>query len=382
MELGILGSTGSIGTQTLEVISAFRGEVRVSGLLARRASEKLLRQAREFRPRFVVSYEEPSSEWLEALPPETKYLKGDEGLKAIVENSERVMNAVAGVYGIKPAYEVLKAGKILLASNKESIICLPKLVRENRERIIPVDSEHNALFQLLSSVKEEEVRFVYLTASGGPFRNRSPEELKSVSVEEALKHPRWNMGEKITVDSATLMNKGFEILEAMNLFDLELDQIKVVIHPQSYVHGIVELKDNSFLMHTSPTDMRIPIMHALFYPQRKEYPFRRVSLLELSGLTFEEVDRNKFKALDLARWAGSMGGVYLPVLVGADEEAVRLFLERRIGFLDITELIERALAEVNIPDPETPEEVLQAVEWGRRKVRELYEKVYGGKVRL
>ncbi|GAB6065601.1 1-deoxy-D-xylulose-5-phosphate reductoisomerase [Aquifex pyrophilus] len=379
MKLGILGSTGSVGTQTLEVYEKFKDEIELIGILANRASEKLFSQAIKYKPKFVVSYEEPTKEWLESLPKECKYLKGDEGLKAIIEESERLMNAVSGIYGIKPAYEVLKSGKVLLASNKESIICLGELIREHRDKVIPVDSEHNALFQLLNAIERKELKYVYLTASGGPFKDKSLEELKNVSVEEALKHPRWNMGAKITVDSATLMNKGFEMLEASYLFDLPLELIKVVIHPQSVVHGIVELIDNSFLMHTSQTDMKIPILYALFYPERKDYPFKKVSLLELSPITFEKVDTNKFKALDLAKWAGFMGGVYIPVLVGADEEAVKLFLEEKISFLDIADLIEEALSEVNIKDPENVEEILEAVEWGRQKVREIYEKKLAGK---
>ncbi len=379
MKLGVLGSTGSVGSQTLEVYEKFRDEIELTGILARRASEKLLSQAQKYKPKFVVSYEEPSKDWLDALPKESKYLKGDEGLKAIIEESDRLMNAVSGVYGIKPAYEILKSGKILLASNKESIICLGELVKKNRDKVIPVDSEHNALFQLLESIKREELRYVYLTASGGPFKDKSIEELKNVSVEEALNHPRWNMGAKITVDSATLMNKGFEMLEASYLFDLPLELIKVVIHPQSVVHGIVELIDNSFLMHTSQTDMKIPILYSLFYPRRKKYPFKHMSLLELSPITFEKVDTTKFKAIDLAKWAGFMGGVYIPVLVGADEEAVKLFLEEKISFLDIVDLIEEALSEVNIKDPESVEEILEAVEWGRQKVRELYERKLAGK---
>ncbi|WP_461832269.1 1-deoxy-D-xylulose-5-phosphate reductoisomerase [Aquifex sp.] len=358
MKLGVLGSTGSVGSQTLEVYEKFRDEIELTGILARRASEKLLSQAQKYKPKFVVSYEEPSKDWLDALPKESKYLKGDEGLKTIIEESDKLMNAVSGVYGIKPAYEILKSGKILLASNKESIICLGELVKKNRDKVIPVDSEHNALFQLLESIKREEIRYVYLTASGGPFKDKSLEELKSVSVEEALNHPRWNMGAKITVDSATLMNKGFEMLEASYLFDLPLELIKVVIHPQSVVHGIVELIDNSFLMHTSQTDMKIPILYSLFYPRRKKYPFKHMSLLELSPITFEKVDTSKFKAIDLAKWAGFMGGVYIPVLVGADEEAVKLFLEEKISFLDIVDLIEEALSEVNIKDPESVEETL------------------------
>lgn len=378
VRLAVFGSTGSVGTQTLEVVSQFPEEVRVVALLARRASEKLLQQAVRYRPSLLVTYEEPSKDWLRSLPTGTKHALGDEGLEEAVLLSDRVMNAVSGVDGIKPAYYVLKEGKILLASNKESLVCLGELIKERRERIIPVDSEHNALFQLLRCVNREEVRFLYLTASGGPFRNWSLEEMRRATPQEALKHPRWNMGAKITVDSATLMNKGFEMLEAMNLFDVPLSKIKVVIHPQSVVHGAVELRDGSFFLHASKTDMRIPIMHALFYPERKDYPFGNVLLPELSPLEFEEVDQERFRSLHLARWAGEAGGVFLPVLVGADEEAVSLFLEGRIGFLDIVELAEKVLSSVNIPDPQDLEGILEAVAWARRKVREIYEREYAG----
>ncbi len=381
IDLAVLGSTGSVGSQTLDVVREFPHKIRVKALLARRASRKLLSQAREFEPEVVVTFEEPTKEWIESLPGGTKYIAGEEGLEASIEISERVMNAVSGIHGIKPAYLTLKKGKTLLASNKESIICLGEFVREHRKNIVPVDSEHNALFQLLENVDRGDIRFVYLTASGGPFKDKSLEELEEVTVEDALKHPRWNMGAKITVDSATLMNKGFETIEAVNLFDLDIDSIKVVIHPQSVVHGMVELKDGSFLMHASKTDMRVPIMHALFYPVRESYPFERQSITSLSPLSFEEVDTEKFGALYLARWACEMGGVYIPVLVGADEEAVSLFLERKIRFLDIVELIEKTLSEVNIDDPEDLDETLEAVEWAREKVRELYEREYAKSTR-
>ncbi|NPB06571.1 MAG: 1-deoxy-D-xylulose-5-phosphate reductoisomerase [Aquificae bacterium] len=376
IKLGLLGSTGSVGSQTLEVVKAFKEEVELTGLLARRASEKLLLQAREFRPRFVVSYEEPSRDWLERLPPGTKYLKGDEGLAAIVESSERVMNAVAGVHGIKPAYETLRRGKLLLASNKESLICLSFLIARKRSSVLPVDSEHNALFQLIKKVKPEEVKSYCLTASGGPFKDRSPEELESVTVEEALKHPRWNMGAKITVDSATLMNKGLELLEAVSLFGLPLERLKVLVHPQSVVHALIELVDGSYLLHASPTDMRIPIMHALFYPERKPYPFKAPSLAELSPLEFEEADPERFPALRLAYEAGRLGGAYPCLLVGADEEAVKLFLERKIPFTAIVKLVEEALGRASLPPPRTPEEALRTALEGSRLVREIYEQRY------
>ncbi len=376
LRLAVLGSTGSVGSQTLEVTERFPDEIEVVALVARRASDKLLSQAFRFRPKVVVSYEEPTKDWLSSLPKGTEYVNGDEGLKEAIRMADRVMNAVSGVNGIKPAYMTLKEGKVLLASNKESLICLGDLVRRSRDRIIPVDSEHNALFQILSKVSRDEIRFVYLTASGGPFKDWTIEEMKRATKDQALNHPRWNMGSKITVDSATLMNKGFEMLEAVNLFDLDLDTVKVVIHPQSVVHGIVELKDGTYIMHASRTDMRIPIMHALFYPERKDSPFGRSDPVSLSPVEFEPVDTEKFRSIYLARWAGEMGGAYIPVLVGADEEAVKLFLEEKIGFLDIVDIVEKTLSEVNVPDPESVEEILETIEWAREKVREIYGREY------
>ncbi len=370
-KLGVLGSTGSVGGQTLEVVKAYREDFELVGFLAKRASEKLLLQAIELKPRFVSCYEEPSKDWLSELPEGTTFLRGEEGLHAIVENSEILMNAISGVDGILPTYLVLQQGKKLLASNKESLICLRELVRENRERIVPVDSEHNALFQIMLGLRREDIRKVYLTASGGPFRDKSLEELKHVSVEDALKHPTWRMGAKITIDSATLMNKGMELIEAINLFDLEVESLEVVIHPQSVVHGIVELIDGSFIFHTSQTDMRIPILYSLYYPERGVFPFERKSLLELSPITFERVDTEKFKSIPLCKWVALMGGIYPAVLVGADQVAVELFLQGRIGFLDIVNLVEEILSYVSLKDPKNLEDVLYAIDWAYKKGLEL-----------
>jgi len=319
----------------------------------------------------VSCYEEPSKDWLSELPEGTTFLRGEEGLHAIVESSEMVMNAISGVDGILPTYLVLQQGKRLLASNKESLICLRELVRENRDRIVPVDSEHNALFQIMLGLRREDIRKVYLTASGGPFRDKSLEELKHVSVEDALKHPTWRMGAKITIDSATLMNKGMELIEAINLFDLEVEGLEVIIHPQSVVHGIVELIDGSFIFHTSQTDMRIPILYSLYYPEREVFPFERKSLLELSPITFERVDTEKFKSIPLCKWVALMGGIYPAVLVGADQVAVELFLQGRIGFLDIVNLVEEILSYVSLKDPKNLEDVLYAIDWAYKKGLEL-----------
>lgn len=370
-KLGVLGSTGSVGSQTLQVIEAYQEDFELVGILAKRASEKLLSQAKRFRPKYISCYEEPSRDWLGELPEGVTFLKGEEGLKAIVEESEALMNAISGTDGILPTYLILEKGKRLLASNKESLICLGWLVKEKRELIVPVDSEHNALFQLLSGVKESEVKRVYLTASGGPFRKKSLEELKHVTLEDTLKHPTWRMGAKITVDSATLMNKGMELIEAMNLFDLTIEKLDVLIHPQSVVHGIVELIDGSFLLHASQTDMRVPILYSLYYPHRKPFPFERKSLLELSPIEFERVDTEKFRSIALCKWVALMGGVYPAVLVGADQIAVELFLQGRIEFLDIVNLVEDILSSVSLKDPENIGEVIEAIQWAYTKGREL-----------
>jgi 1-deoxy-D-xylulose-5-phosphate reductoisomerase len=370
-KLGVLGSTGSVGSQTLDIVRAYREEFHLVGIVAKKASEKLLQQAIEFKPHYVVSYEEPSKDWLNSLPKETTYIKGQDGLIEVISVSDFLMNAISGIDGIIPTYEILKRNKRLLASNKESIVCLGDLIREKRSLVLPVDSEHNALFQLLSFISVEDVKKVYLTASGGPFRERPLQDLEKATVEEALNHPRWKMGAKITVDSATLMNKGMEIIEAINLFDLSVDSIEVLIHPQSVVHGIVELKDGSFLFHVSQTDMKIPIMHALFYPHRKDYPFERKNLLDLSPMSFEQVDREKFRALYLCKWSAQMGGAYVPALVGADQAAVEMFLKGYIKFLDIVRVVEDVLSMLSLPEPQNLEQVLSTINWAYERGKEV-----------
>jgi len=370
-KLGVLGSTGSVGSQTLDIVRAYREEFHLVGIVAKKASEKLLQQAIEFKPHYVVSYEEPSKDWLNSLPKETTYIKGQDGLIEVISVSDFLMNAISGIDGIIPTYEILKRNKRLLASNKESIVCLGDLIREKRSLVLPVDSEHNALFQLLSFISVEDVKKVYLTASGGPFREKPLQDLEKATVEEALNHPRWKMGAKITVDSATLMNKGMEIIEAINLFDLSVDSIEVLIHPQSVIHGIVELKDGSFLFHVSQTDMKIPIMHALFYPHRKDYPFERKNLLDLSPMSFEQVDREKFRALYLCKWSAQMGGAYVPALVGADQAAVEMFLKGRIKFLDIVRVVEDVLSMLSLPEPQNLEQVLSTINWAYERGKEV-----------
>ncbi|MFP3205971.1 MAG: 1-deoxy-D-xylulose-5-phosphate reductoisomerase [Hydrogenobaculum sp.] len=369
IRLSILGSTGTIGKNALDVVRAHKDKIQLVGIGAYRASKELLEEVKEFRPRFVFSVETPTKDWLDEISKYSKYLDEEEGLQAIIENSDRILNAISGTSGIKATYSILKAKKILLASNKESILCMPNLIRENLDLVIPVDSEHNAAFELLKSHKT--VKNLYITASGGPFREYSKEQLKTVTKEGALKHPNWKMGPKITIDSATLMNKGFELIEASVLFNIPLERIKILIHPQSIVHAIVELENGSFIANMSLPDMRLPIQNAIFYPEMVNYTFNRLDLTSISCLTFEKPKRDLFRAIDVCEWVASMGNPYVSVLLGADDKAVELFLEGKIGFLDIPVLIENVLSSVNFHIEENLEDILRAVEFGKSKLLEL-----------
>ncbi|AEF18504.1 MULTISPECIES: 1-deoxy-D-xylulose-5-phosphate reductoisomerase [unclassified Hydrogenobaculum] len=369
IRLSILGSTGTIGKNALDVVRAHKDKIQLVGIGAYRASKELLEEVKEFRPKFVFSVETPTKDWLDEVSKYSKYLDEEEGLQAIIENSDRILNAISGTSGIKATYNILKAKKILLASNKESILCMPNLIRENLDLVIPVDSEHNAAFELLKSHKT--VKNLYITASGGPFREYSKEQLKTVSKEEALKHPNWKMGPKITIDSATLMNKGFELIEASVLFNIPLERIKILIHPQSIVHAIVELENGSFIANMSLPDMRLPIQNAIFYPEMVNYTFNRLDLTYISCLSFEKPKRDLFRAIDVCEWVASMGNPYVSVLLGADDKAVELFLEGKIGFLDIPVLIENVLSSVNFHIEENLEDILRAVEFGKNKLLEL-----------
>ncbi|HIQ26205.1 MAG TPA: 1-deoxy-D-xylulose-5-phosphate reductoisomerase [Aquifex aeolicus] len=341
--IAVLGSTGSVGTQTLEVIEKFPKRFKVCLLSARKTSSKLLSQVKKFNPSYVVTQEPPPKEWLRELPQGVRHLSGNLGLAIALEKAKppKVVNAISGIFGIEPSFLVLENtdAKLLLA-NKETVIAGGEFLKPYLKRIIPIDSEHNALFQLLENIPKKSIRKIYLTASGGPFRGKTLEELKRVKPEDALKHPRWKMGAKITVDSATLMNKGFEVIEAHYLFDFPIEDIQVLIHPQSVVHAIVETTDGNMFALLSPTDMKFPIQHALFYPERSITPFKGLNLPSIGRLEFEKPDTETFKCLKLAYSYGEKGLPYTALLVGADEGAVKLFLEKKISFTDIPELIE------------------------------------------
>ncbi len=343
----ILGSTGSIGVQALDVVSRAR-DLEVVGLSAARSWEPLVAQARALgSPRIVLADPEAAARAAEAYDGEV--LVGPEGLVELIAGSgaDLVLNALVGSAGLGPTVTTLGEGIDLALANKESLVVGGELVMQLAEatgaRILPVDSEHSALHQLIAGEAPGTVDRLVLTASGGPFRGRSPAELESVSVQDALRHPTWEMGGKITIDSATLMNKGLEVIEAHHLFGTPYERIGVVVHPQSIVHSYVQLCDGAALAHLGYPDMRVPIAYALHWPERVEVPVRALDLAELGSLTFEPVDDDAFPCLGLARAAGLAGGTAPCVLNAANEVAVHAFLEGRLSFTGIAAVVETAL---------------------------------------
>lgn len=361
--LAVLGSTGSIGRQTLEVVRAFPDRLRVVGLAARRSGELLEEQVRAFRPS-LVSFSE-GERW-----------RGEGPVWVEMEELARrpevdvVVVGVPGLAALRATLAAVRAGKTVALASKEVLVVAGGLVMAEAAgcggRILPVDSEHSAIWQCLQGERRQEVRRLVLTASGGPFRGRSAEELRGVTPEEALSHPTWRMGPRVTVDSATLMNKGFEVIEAHWLYDIPYSNIDVVVHPQSIVHSLVEFTDGSVKAQMGPPDMRLPIQYALSYPER--WPNSDVpplDLVALERLTFEALDEERFPCYRLARGAGERGGTYPAVLQAADEVAVELFLQGRLGLPEVAETVRRAL-ESHRPrwDPSL-EELLEADAWAR-----------------
>ncbi len=354
--LAILGSTGSIGTQTLDVVSQFPDRFEVVGLAASRMSPALEEQVQRFRPKVVAT-----------------------NAQALVDLASRddldlVVVATAGKAGFEPTLAALRCGTAVALANKETLIMAGDLVMRQAKAtntpVYPIDSEHSAIWQCLQGENPSTIQRLVLTASGGPFRELSLVELGGVTKERALKHPNWVMGQKITIDSATLMNKGLEILEAHHLFDLPMSQVDAVVHPQSIVHSMVEFADGSFKAQLGVPDMRVPIAYALAYPER--LPINSPHLnLTAKDLTFQEVDDQRFPCIRLAKEAGARGGTYPTVLAAADEELVRLFLDERIGFMDIPRLVERALDQhESFPEPGLGD-ILEADVWARHRVKEL-----------
>ena len=365
-KIAILGSTGSIGTQTLEVVRENQ-DIQVMALAAGSNIELLEAQIREFRPVLAAVWEEEKAKELRENIKDlnVKVVSGMDGLKdvAVQKDTEILVTAIVGMIGILPTIEGIRAGKNIALANKETLVTaghiIMPLAKEYGVSILPVDSEHSAIFQSLQGGQEKALHKILLTASGGPFRQKTREELLNIQVEDALKHPNWEMGRKITIDSSTLVNKGLEVIEAKWLFDVSLDQIEVVVHPQSIIHSMVEYVDGAIIAQLGTPDMKLPIQYALYYPERRFLPGDRLDFAALSKLTFEKPDMETFYGLRLAFEAGKEGGSLPTVFNAANELAVSKFLERKIKYLEIPEIIEHCMqAHKTIADPSV-DEILQ-----------------------
>ena len=374
--VSILGSTGSIGRQSLDVISRMP-EIRVAALTAGSSVERMAQQCREFHPMLAVMATEKAAKELKnelsGLPIEVMY--GEEGLiaAATIPEADCVITAVVGMVGLKPTLAAIRARKRIGLANKETLVCAGEIVMAEAKKygaeIVPVDSEHSAIFQcLMGNVDHGQIRRLLITCSGGPFYGMKREQLQHVTRADALKHPNWTMGAKITIDCSTLMNKGLEIVEAMRLYDLPLSQVEAVIHRQSIVHSLVEYTDGAVLAQLGAPDMRLPIQLALTYPERKPCPVDTLDLLTCGALTFAKPDMEAFPCLRLARECAAQGGTSLPVMNGANEEAVAKFLRDEIGFYDIYDLVKRAVDTVPFISDPTLEEILEADRLARQSV--------------
>ena len=377
--VSILGSTGSIGRQSLDVISRLEG-IRVAALTAGSGVEKMAEQCRRFRPRLAVMASQEAAERLakELNDPAISIAWGEEGLiqAATMEEVDCVITAVVGMVGLKPTLAAIRAKKRIGLANKETLVCAGELVMAEAERhgaeIVPVDSEHSAIFQCLMGCGDRrEVKRILLTCSGGPFFEMGVEQLKQVTKADALRHPNWKMGPKITVDCATLMNKGLEVIEAMRLYRLPLEQVDMLIHRQSIVHSMVEFTDGAVMAQLGTPDMRLPIQLALTYPQRTACPVEPLDLTKCGGLTFCHPDIERFPCLALARQCAKKGGTACPAMNGANEEAVAMFLADEIGFYDIYRLVSQAVEQVPFIQNPTLEQILEADRLARQAVRGL-----------
>ena len=364
-KIAILGSTGSIGTQTLDIVRE-QGDIQVVAMAAGSNISLLEAQMREFKPSLVSVWDEKKASELRTNTKDLgiKIVSGMEGLLevSVIPESEILVTAIVGMLGIRPTIAAIKAGKKIALANKETLVTaghiIIPLAKEYKVPILPVDSEHSAIFQSLQGAGDNKISRILLTASGGPFRGRKADELKNIQVEDALKHPNWSMGRKITIDSSTLVNKGLEVMEAKWLFDVALDQIQVVVHPQSVIHSAVEYQDGAVIAQLGTPDMRLPIQDALYYPERRNLSGRRLDLFEIADLTFEKPDTDTFRGLALAYQAMEKGGNIPTVYNAANEKAVSLFLDRKISYPEITELIEACMENAEFIDHPDVDEIL------------------------
>lgn len=364
-KIAILGSTGSIGTQTLDVVRNNK-DLEVVSLVAGSNIDLLEKQIIEFHPRYVSVWEEKKAKELKERlkDKQVEVLFGMDGMTicATLDEVEIVVAAVVGMIGIRPTIAAIKAGKDIALANKETLVTaghiIMPLVKECGVKLLPVDSEHSAIFQSLNGEKNNKITRILLTASGGPFRGKKREELKNIQVEDALKHPNWSMGRKITIDSSTMVNKGLEIMEAKWLFDVPIDAIEVVVQPQSVIHSMVEFEDGAVMAQLGTPDMRLPIQYALYYPERRMLPGERLHFEQLMHLDFEKPDMDTFTGLRLAYEVGRKGGSMPTVYNAANERAVAMFLNRRIGYLEILDVIQYALDQHKWIENPTVEEIL------------------------
>ena len=383
--LAILGSTGSIGQNALSVVETHSDEFVVAGLAAKASVDKVEQQVRQFRPRLVALRDEAAANQLRKQLKDVKtveVLSGPEGISAIATMAEvdLVLEAMGGGAGLLPTLEAIQSGKDLAFVNKEVLVMCGSLIMEAAKeygvRLLPVDSEISAIFQCLSNVngdgcKRGDIHRLILTGSGGPFRETPLNQLNSVTLQQALQHPNWKMGEKITIDSATMMNKGFEVIESKWFFDVELSQIEVVIHPESIIHSMVEFVDGSLLAQLGVSDMRLPIQYALTYPSRFPTAVPRLDLSEIGALHMEPVDSERFPCLELAYSAAKVGGTLPTVLSSADEVVVQAFLNQQIGFMDIPNYLEEVLTRHDVTFQPTLDDILAADQWARSVAHEL-----------
>ena len=379
-KIAILGSTGSIGTQTLDIVRE-QGDIQVVAMAAGSNISLLEAQMREFKPSLVSVWDEKKASELRTNTKDLgiKIVSGMEGLLevSVIPESEILVTAIVGMLGIRPTIAAIKAGKKIALANKETLVTaghiIIPLAKEYKVPILPVDSEHSAIFQSLQGAGDNKISKILLTASGGPFRGRKSDDLKNIQVEDALKHPNWSMGRKITIDSSTLVNKGLDVMEAKWLFDVTLDQIQVVVHPQSVIHSAVEYEDGAVIAQLGTPDMRLPIQYALYYPERRNLSGRRLDLFEIADLTFEKPDTDTFRGLALAYLAMEKGGNIPTVYNAANEKAVSLFLDRKISYPEITELIEACMEDAEFIDHPDVDEILwteaAAYEFIEKKIR-------------
>lgn len=343
----ILGSTGSIGTQTLEIVRTNPNKLFVTALAAGSNISLLEKQVREFCPKLVAVWEEKKAKDLASRLSDlsVRIVYGIDGLIecARQEEADIVVTAVVGMIGIRPTIAAIEAGKDIALANKETLVTaghiIMPLVKEKKVRLLPIDSEHSAIFQALQGEKKEQLEKIILTASGGPFRGKKKEELRNIKVEDALQHPNWSMGKKITIDSSTMVNKGLEVIEAKWLFDVSFSKIQVVLQPQSIIHSMIEFRDGAIIAQLGTPDMKVPIQYALFYPEREKLKGERLDFTKLNQITFEQPDKKTFFGLSLAYQAGEKGGSMPTVYNAANEKAVALFLQRKISYLQIPEII-------------------------------------------